>query len=164
MAKTPEEKIAEMGLTLPEAMVVPAGYESPPLVMTKQAGNILYVSGHFPMNVDGTIATHLLGKLGAEIDVEQGQEAAKLTALAMLRTLKDELGDLGKIKSWVKVLGMVNSTPDFAQQSQIINVFSELIIDVFGKECGTAARSAVGMAVLPSNIPCEIEAILELRD
>ena len=163
MAQTPEEKIKEMGLVLPQPMIVPAGYESP-LVMAKQAGNILYVSGHFPMNADGTVASSLFGKLGAELTVEQGQEAAKLTCLAMLRTLKDELGDLGRIKSWVKVLGMVNSAPDFVQQSQVINTFSQMIVDIFGTDCGTAARSAVGMVVLPANIPCEIEAIIELHD
>ena len=90
-------------------------------------------------------------------------EAARLTGLAMIGTLQREVGDLGRIKAWIKVLGMVNSAPDFTGHTPIINAFSELIISVFGPECGTAARSAVGMASLPMNIPVEVEAIIELN-
>ena len=113
---------------------------------------------------DGSVATHLLGTVGAELTAEQGMEAARLTALAMIGTLQRELGELSRVKAWTKVLGMVNSAPDFTGQTPVINAFSELVIDVFGAECGTAARSAVGMASLPMNIPVEVEAILELSD
>ena len=137
---------------------------SVPLVMARRLGNTLYVSGHGPLNTDGSMATHLLGTVGAELTAEQGMEAAQLTALAMIGTLQRGLGELSRIKAWTKVLGMVNSAPDFTGQTPVINAFSELVIDVFGAECGTAARSAVGMASLPMNIPVEVEAILELSD
>jgi enamine deaminase RidA (YjgF/YER057c/UK114 family) len=159
---TPEQRLEELGLEPTAELQLPPGF-SVPLVMVKQSGNMLYVSGHGPLHTDGSIAQELLGKVGTDLTPEQGVEAARMTALAMLGTLKRELGELSRIKSWVKVLGMVNSAPDFAGQTPVINAFSELIIDVFGEECGTAARSAVGMASLPMNIPVEVEAVIEVE-
>ena len=160
---TPEERLAALGLQPAAELQLPPGI-SVPLVMARRLGNTLYVSGHGPLNADGSVATHLLGTVGAELTAEQGMEAARLTALAMIGTLQRELGELSRVKAWTKVLGMVNSAPDFTGQTPVINAFSELVIDVFGAECGTAARSAVGMASLPMNIPVEVEAILELSD
>ena len=161
--QTPEERLATLGLQPAAPLQLPPGI-SVPLVMARRSGNTLYLSGHGPLNADGSMATHLLGTVGADISVEQAMEAARLTALAMIGTLQRELGELSRVEAWIKVLGMVNSAPDFTGQTPVINAFSELVIDVFGAECGTASRSAVGMASLPMNIPVEVEAILEISD
>jgi hypothetical protein len=121
------------------------------------------VSGHGPQQADGTL-TDKLGKLGSELSVEEGVAAAKLVALAMLGTLQRELGSLNRIEMWVHTLGMVNSAPGFDRQVEVVNGFSNQIIEIFGSECGMAARSAVGMAALPFNIPVEVEAELLLVD
>ncbi|MFK7888517.1 MAG: RidA family protein [Gammaproteobacteria bacterium] len=156
-----ETRLTELGVTLPAPLQIPAGVEVP-LVMVKVVGKRVIVSGHGPMEQDGSIATPL-GQLGSELTVEQGVEAARKTALAMVGTLQRELGDLDRIRSWVKVLGMVNSAPGFNQQTPVINGFSLQIIDIFGKDCGMAARSAIGVAQLPFSIPVEVEAELELH-
>lgn len=156
-----EQRITELGVVLPAPLQIPPGLDVP-LVMLKILGKRVIVSGHGPQETDGSIAQPL-GQVGAEVTVEQGTEAARKTALAMVGTLQRELGDLDKIKSWVKVLGMVNSAPGFNQQVSVINGFSLQIIEIFGKECGMAARSAVGMAHLPFSIPVEVEAELELH-
>ena len=155
-----EKRIEELGLTLPAPLQIPPGLDVP-LVMVKIVGSRVIVSGHGPQDADGSIAQRL-GQVGAELTVEQGAEAARKTALAMIGTLKRELGDLNRIKSWVKVLGMVNSAPGFNQQVNVINGFSNQVIEIFGRERGMAARSAVGMAHLPFSIPVEVEAELEL--
>jgi len=133
-----------------------------PLVMVKVIDKRVIVSGHGPQNDDGSIAEPL-GQVGGDVTLEEGVQAAKRVALTMMGTLQRELGSLDEIKSWVKVFGMVNSAPGFTGQTPVINGFSQTIIEVFGEEVGLAARSAVGMAGLPFNIPVEVEAELELK-
>ncbi len=156
----PDERIKELGLVLPAPLAIPPDIEAP-LVFIKVVGTRALVSGHGPQETDGSIALPL-GKVGSDLTVEQGAEAARKTALSMLGTIQRELGELNKVKSWVKVLGMVNSAPGFKNQVSVINGFSKTILEVFGKERGLATRSAVGMAELPFGIPVEIEAELEL--
>ncbi len=156
-----EQKVRELGLVLPPPLQLPAGV-SVPLVMVKVIDKRVIVSGHGPQNDDGSIAEPL-GQVGGEVTLEEGFEAAKRVALTMMGTLQRELGSLDEIKSWVKVFGMVNSAPGFTGQTPVINGFSQTIIEVFGEEVGLAARSAVGMAGLPFNIPVEVEAELELK-
>jgi enamine deaminase RidA (YjgF/YER057c/UK114 family) len=153
MIHDPDLRIIELGLILPPAPK-PAGVYKPVLVV----GNFLYVSGQGPINSDGTLMT---GKLGADLDTEEGKLAARQVGLTMLSTIKTHFGDLKKIKRLVKVLGMVNCAPGFEKQPAVINGFSELMAEVFGNENGVGVRSAVGM-ILPSNIPVEIEAMFEL--
>ena len=131
-----------------------------PFVPVRLRGNRAYIAGHAPLGPDGTLATPL-GKVGVEVSVDEAYQAARLTALAMLGSLKRELGDLDRVTAWLRVFGMVNSTPDFTQQPSVINGFSDLILELYG-EAGRHARSAVGMASLPSNIPVEIEAEVEI--
>ena len=159
--KTPEQRMAELGYGITPALQLPDDFEVL-LDFVKVLDKRVIVSGHGPLNPDGTMAMQLLGQVGAEVSLEQAQEAAKLTALAMIGALKRELGELSRIKCWVKVLGMVNSAPGFVGQTPVIDGFSRVILDVFGEECGLATRSAVGMAGLPFNIPVEVEAELEL--
>ncbi|MGF1587124.1 MAG: RidA family protein [Bacteroidales bacterium] len=155
MKQKPDLRIVELGLELPAAPK-PAGLYKPVLVVDK----LLYVSGQGPLRSDGTLMT---GKVGADLDVEEGKLAARQVGLTMLATIKEHFGELNRIKRLVKVLGMVNSTPDFGQHPAVINGFSELMADVFGQENGVGVRSAVGM-ILPSNIPVEVEAIFELYE
>jgi enamine deaminase RidA (YjgF/YER057c/UK114 family) len=125
-------------------------------------GSRAYVSGHGALNPDGSV-TRPLGKVGAEMSPEQGYEAARLTALAILASLKRELGDLDRVTAWLRVFGMVNAAPGFAEQPNVINGFSDLILEVYGPEAGDHARSAEGMAELPLGLPVEIEAEVEIR-
>ncbi len=150
-----EARVRELGLELPTpqgafATLVPA-------VLT---GNVLYVSGHGPRGAQGQ---RVNGKLGADMEVEEGAALARLTGLNVLATVRNALGSLDRVSRLVKVLGMVNSAPDFTQQSRVINGFSALMIEVFGEEMGKGARSAVGMAALPGGWAVEIEAIFEVR-
>ena len=161
MTGSVEQRIEDLGIVLPAPLQIPPGLDVP-LVMLKVIGKRVIVSGHGPQETDGSIAQPL-GQLGAELTTEQGVEAARKTALAMVGTLQRELGDLDKIKCWVKVFGMVNSAPGFNQQTPVINGFSNQIIEIFGEESGRATRSAVGMAQLPFSIPVEVEAELELH-
>ncbi len=153
MSNLPLEKIKELGLELPPAPM-PAGVYRPILVVDK----FLYVSGQGPVNNDGSL---MLGRAGDDLDMEQANLAARQVGLTMLSTIITHFGDLNKIKRIVKVLGMVNSTPDFDKQPLVINGFSELMADVFGRENGIGVRSAVGM-ILPNGIAVEIEAMFEL--
>ncbi len=150
-----EAKIAALGIELPEAGSPVANY-----VNTVRTGNLVFTSGKGPKKPDGTYIT---GKLGADLTIEEGYEAARLTAIQQLAALKAELGDLNKVKRVVKVLGMVNSAPDFADQPKVVNGFSDLMVEVFGDK-GKHARSAVGMGALPSNIAIEVEMIVEVED
>jgi len=155
-----ETKLEKLGLILPEPLKAPAGTKLPfPWVRVR--GNRAYISGHCPQNPDGSIA-HPLGKVGAELSLKEAYQAARLTALAILGSLKRELGDLDKVAAWLRVLGMVNSAPGFNQQPLVINGFSDLILELYGPERGLHARSAVGMAELPFRIPVEIEAEVEI--
>jgi enamine deaminase RidA (YjgF/YER057c/UK114 family) len=149
-----EFRITELKLELPPAPKPVAVYKS--LVI---AGNLAYVSGHGPLKPDKTMIT---GRLGADLDLAGGQRAARQVGLTILATLRQELGSLNRVKRLVKTLGMVNATPDFHDHPQVINGFSELMADVFGKENGVGARSAVGLGSLPGNIAVEIEAIFEV--
>lgn len=155
-----EARLAELGVILPEPIVPPAGTILP-FKAVQIVGNRVLISGHGPLNPDGSIADPR-GKLGAEVSVEQGYHLAKLTALAILASLKRELGDLNRIRAWHRVFGMVNSAPGFNRQPDVLNGFSDLILDVFGQERGAHTRSAVGLAELPFNIPVEVEGEVEL--
>lgn len=154
-AVSAEARLAELNLELPPAPQ-PGGTYSPVV----QSGNMVYVSGHGPLLPDGTMIT---GKVGAELTEEEGNAAARQVGLTILATLKAQLGSLDRIGRLVKVLGMVNAAPDFGRHPQVINGFSDLMVEIFG-ENGRAARSAVGMGSLPGNIAVEIEAILELKE
>lgn len=148
------KRIEALGLILPPAPP-PAGLYKPVVVVDK----FLYVSGQGPMKTDGTL---LIGRVGDDLNLEQGKFAARQVGLTMLSTILTHFGELDKIKRLIKVLGMVNCTPEFGQQPLVINGFSELMADVFGVDNGVGARSAVGM-MLPGGIPVEIEAIFELH-
>ncbi|MGH3090398.1 MAG: RidA family protein [Rubrobacteraceae bacterium] len=156
-----EAKLEELGLALPEPTKTPPGLVLP-FSWVRARGNRAYLSGHGPLNTDGSIAEPL-GKVGAEVSEEEGYEAARLTALAMLGSLERELGDLDRVGAWLRVFGMVNSAPGFDRQPNVINGFSDLILSVYGPVAGDHARSAVGMAGLPLGIPVEIEAEVEIR-
>jgi enamine deaminase RidA (YjgF/YER057c/UK114 family) len=153
MKHDPDLRIDELGLILPPAPG-PVGVYKPVLVVDK----FLYVSGHGPVKPDGTLMT---GRLGADLDTEEGKIAARQVGLTMLSTIKTHFGDLKRIRRVVKVFGMVNCAPGFEKQPAVINGFSELMVEVFGEENGIGVRSAVGM-ILPSNIPVEVEAMFEL--
>ena len=133
-----------------------------PFAFVRVHGDRAYVAGHGPTQADGSLAPSS-GKVGAEVTLEQGYAAARLTALSMLGSLKRELGDLDRIAGWLRVFGMVNSAPGFDRQPAVINGFSDLIREVFGPERERHARSAVGMAGLPFGIPVEIEAEILIR-
>jgi enamine deaminase RidA (YjgF/YER057c/UK114 family) len=155
-----EAKLEELGLVLPEPIKVPPGLVLP-FAWVRVRGDRAYVSGHGPLNPDGSLSGPL-GKLGAEVTEEQGYEAARLTALSILGDLKRALGDLDRVGAWLRVFGMVNSAPGFVRQPNVINGFSDLILELYGPEAGDHARSAVGMAELPLGMPVEIEAEVEI--
>ena len=149
-----ESKLVELGLQLPP-IPKPGGVYKPVVIV----GNMAYCSGHVSVKSDGTILT---GRVGAEVDQDYGKKAAEGSGLAILATLRANLGSLDRIKRVVKTLGMVNSTPEFKDHPQVINGFSDLMAEVFGDDAGVGARSAVGMGSLPSNIAVEIECIFEV--
>jgi hypothetical protein len=133
-----------------------------PFQFVRIIGRRALISGHGPQSADGSIAKPL-GKVGKDLTVEQGYAAARLVALAILGSLKRTIGDLDRVQSWGRVLGMVNSAPGFNKQPAVINGFSDLILELYGADIGGHSRSAVGMAELPFDIPVEIEGELELR-
>lgn len=149
MAQTAAENLQRLGLTVPEISQPIANY-----VKWKQVGNLLYLAGSGPK---------IYGKVGADLSTEQGYAAAKATGLEVIAVLQAATGDLGRIKQFVKVLGMVNCTPDYTAQPAVINGFSDLMVAVFGEK-GKHARSAVGVGSLPNNMAVEIEVIVELED
>ena len=149
-----EARVAELKLELPPAPKPMGAYR--PLVIV---GKLAYVSGHGPLKPDKTLIT---GRVGAELTLDQGKAAARQVGLAILATLRDQLGSLDKVHRVVKVLGMVNSAPDFLDHPKVINGCSELFAEVWGAEHGIGARSAVGLGPLPGNMAVEIEAIFEL--
>ena len=151
---TPESRLAQLALQLPPAPKPVAVYR--PVVLF---GNAAYVSGHGPVRLDGSLVT---GVVGRDLDLAAGRDAARQVGLAILATLRSELGSLDRIKRIVKVLGLVNSAPDFYEHPKVINGCSELFAEIWGPELGIGARSAVGMGPLPGNIAVEIEAIFEL--
>jgi enamine deaminase RidA (YjgF/YER057c/UK114 family) len=155
-----EARLAELGLVLPAPVRAPAGVVLP-FRFVRIVGRRAFVSGHGPQHADGSIAGPL-GKVGRDLTVEQGYAAARLVALALLGSLQRALGDLDRVTAWGRMFGMVNSAPGFNRQPMVINGFSDLIVTVFGEERGLHARSAVGMAELPFDIPVEIEAEVEI--
>ena len=153
---TPERRLAELGLELPPAPKPMGTY-----VPAVQVGNLLFLSGLGPRRADGTM---IQGKVGADLTIEQGREAARLVALNMLVNIRAALGSLDRVERVVKTLGMVNSAPDFDQHPKVIDGFADLFVEVFGPERGRGARSAVGMAALPNRIAVEVETIVQVRD
>ncbi len=151
---TPEKRLAELKLTLPAAPKPVAVYR--PVVV---AQGLAYVSGHGPIRPDGSLIT---GRVGAELTLDEGKDAARQVGLAILASLRAHFGTLDKVKRVVKTLGMVNTAPNFYDHPKVINGCSELFAQVFGDENGIGARSAVGMGPLPGNIAVEIEVIFEL--
>jgi enamine deaminase RidA (YjgF/YER057c/UK114 family) len=152
--KSPIQKLDSMGLKLPPTSTPIANY-----VKFVRTGNLVYTSGHGPTTIDGNLIT---GKLGADLTIEQGYQAAKVTGLQLLATLQQAIGDLGKVKRIVKVLGMVQCTDDFKDQPKVMNGFSDLMVAVFGDK-GRHARSAVGMNALPNGMAVEIEMVVEVE-
>src|SRR4051812_39313532 len=132
-----------------------------PFPWVRVHGNRAFVSGHGPLEPDGSLAEPL-GRVGDQVSEQQAYQAARLTALAILGSLKRELGDLDRVTAWLRVFGMVNSSPGFQLQPKVINGFSDLILELYGPERGKHSRSAVGMAALPMGIPVEIEAEVEI--
>lgn len=150
-----EARIQELNLELPPAPK-PQGVYQPVIVQ----GNVAYVSGHGPVKSDGSLMT---GRIGQELDQQGGYDAARQTGLAILSTLRAKFGSLDRVRRIVKTLGMVNCVTEFEQHPAVINGFSDLMAEVFGKENGIGARSAVGMGSLPGNIPVEVEVIFEIE-
>ena len=148
-----EERLAEMGITLADPPAPVANY-----VRAVTTGNLVFLAGHVPVREDGSYVT---GKVGADLTVEDGYEAARLTGLAILASLKQEIGSLNRVTRVVKVSGMVNATDTFTDQPEVVNGFSDLMVEVFG-EAGKHARAAVGMNSLPRNVAVEIEMVVEI--
>ena len=156
-----EERIAALGLTLPPALQPPPGMRFP-FQLVRVVGDRALISGHGPQAPDGSLAL-ARGKVGRDLTVDEGYAAARLTALGILGSLGRVIGDLDRVTAWVRVFGMVNSAPGFNQQPTVINGFSDLILELYGPEVGAHARSAVGMAELPVDIPVEIEGEVRIR-
>ena len=151
-----ESRLQELGIELPSTPAPIANY-----VPSVRTGNLVYLSGLGPAaRADGTTPS---GKVGRELTTEEGYEAARLTGINIVSRIKGEIGDLDKVKRVIKMLGMVNSDPEFNQQPAVVNGCSDLLVEVFGDK-GRHARSAVGMASLPNDIPVEIEVIIEVED
>lgn len=154
MSASPESRLADLNLVLPPAPRPVAVYK--PLVIT---GNLAFVSGHGPLRPDKSLIT---GVVGRDLNLDQGKEAARQVGLAILATLRDQLGSLDRVRRVIKTLGMVNSAPDFYDHPKVINGCSELFAEIWGPDHGVGSRSAVGMGPLPGNIAVEIEATFEL--
>lgn len=149
-----DKKLEELGIKLPEAGTPVANY-----VNAVRTGNLIFLAGKGPKKEDGT---YVVGKVGRDLTEKEGYEAARITGIQQLSVLKAELGSLDKVKRIVKVLGMVNCTPDFANQPEVVNGFSDLMVEVFGEK-GKHARAAVGMGSLPRGIAVEVEMIVEVE-
>ena len=151
-----ERRLAELGLELPAPMQLPPGLTLPFPWVRLWPGRA-FVSGHGPLMSDGSLSP-IFGQVGADVTEDQGYAAARLTAFAMLASLQRALGDLDRVTGWLRVFGMVNTAPGFTRTPAVINGFSDLILDLWGTEAGQHARSAIGVAALPFNLPVEIEA------
>jgi enamine deaminase RidA (YjgF/YER057c/UK114 family) len=154
-----EAKLQAMGLVLPEPMKVPAGMTLP-FSWVRIRGNRALISGHIPQNPDGTIASPL-GKVGTDVTPEQGYQAARLVALAHLGSLKRALGDLDRVTAWLRVFAMVNVAPGFNETPRVTNGYSDLILELYGPDIGSHARSSIGMFI-PLNAPVNCEAEVEI--
>ena len=150
----PETRLEELGIVLPEPTAPVANY-----VKAVRSGDLVFLSGHGPYRSDGTLVT---GKLGRDLTIEEGYEAARLTGIALLSSLRSEIGDLGRVRQIVKVFGMVNADPSFTDTPKVINGCSDLLVEIFG-ERGRHARAAVGMASLPVGIAVEIDMVVEVE-
>jgi enamine deaminase RidA (YjgF/YER057c/UK114 family) len=153
--KTPEQRLAQLNISLPSAPP-PMGVYKPCLI----DGHHLYVSGHGPRLGDGSL---IIGRVGKELDLEQGKQAARQVGLAILATIRTQLGSLDKVKRVIKTLGMVGCVPEFDKHPYVINGCSELFAQIWGDDLGVGVRSAVGMGSLPNHIPVEIEVLFELH-
>ncbi len=151
-----EHRLAELGLELPAPMPAPPGLELPFPWVRLWPGRA-FVSGHGPLRSDGSL-TATLGKVGADVTEEQAYDAARATALAVLASLRRALGDLDRVTGWLRVFGMVNTAPGFTRTPAVINGFSDLVLELWGPDAGSHARSAIGVAELPFGIPVEVEA------
>lgn len=156
-----ERRLEQLGLVLPEPVKVPPGVEIP-FAWVRLHSDRAFVSGHGPLNRDGSPAGPF-GRVGAEVTAEQGHEAARLATVSILGSLKRALGDLDRITAWLVVSGMVNVAPGFTQTTNVINGCSELLLEIFGPEVGKHARTAIGMAQLPLNLPVVIAAEVAAR-
>nr|AOE09636.1 endoribonuclease L-PSP [uncultured bacterium]CCG00344.1 endoribonuclease L-PSP family protein [uncultured Flavobacteriia bacterium] len=150
----PEAKLDSMKIVLPQPPTPVANF-----VNTVQAGNLLFLSGNGPLKADGKFIT---GKLGADLSIKEGYEAARITGINQLGVIKSAIGDLSRVKRIVRVTGMVNASPDFTQHPSVVNGFSDLMVAVFGEK-GKHTRAAVGMGSLPFNIAVEIDMIVEIE-
>ncbi len=155
MSLTADQRFQQLGLTLPPPPT-PLGVYKPFLIV----GNLAYVSGHGTVKEDKSL---IIGRIGQDLSIDEGKIAARQVGLAILATLKSNLGSFDKVKRVIKVLGMVNCVPEFERHPYVINGCSELFAKVWGDDLGVGVRSAVGMGSLPDNIPVEIEAIFELN-
>ena len=155
-----ETRLAELGLVLPQPTRPPPGVRLP-FASVRVRGRRALIAGHGPSQPDGSLAGPF-GKVPTDVTPEQAYASARLVCLAMLASLARALGDLDRVAAWLRVFGMVNSAPDFTGQPNVINGCSDLLLEVFGEEVGQHARSAVGLAALPFNIPVEIEAEVEI--
>lgn len=155
-----EQRLLERGLKLPPPFVPPPGVILP-FASVRIVGTRAYISGHGPQGPDGQMAGPF-GKVGADVSVDEAYVSARLTCLSILGSLERALGTLDRVTAWSRVLGMVNSAPSFNRHPAVINGFSDLILDLYGPVAGAHARSAVGLAALPFDIPVEIEAEVEI--
>lgn len=156
-----EERIRSFGLVLPSPPRVPAGLEIP-FAWARKYGDRVYISGHGPLDIDGS-PLGPFGKVGADVSLEQAREAARSATLAMLASLKGVIGDLDRVAAWLVISGMVNVAPGFAKTTDVINACSTLVVELFGSEVGSHARTAIGMAQLPLNLPVVIAGEVALR-
>jgi enamine deaminase RidA (YjgF/YER057c/UK114 family) len=152
-----EDRLAQLELELPGVFIAPPGVEFR-FSLVRVSGGLAYISGHGPLDGSEVLMS---GKVGADVSPEQASEAARLTGLSILASLRDELGELDRVARWVKVLGLVNCSPGFSATPAVINGFSDLILELWA-EAGRHARSAIGVAELPFDMPVEIEAIVEV--
>lgn len=152
------DRLDELGLELPRPFAPPPGVEFP-FDLVKVSGGLGYVSGHLPVDGAEVLVT---GRVGAELELEQGYEAARLTGLSIFASLEQELGDLDRVTGWVKALGLVQCAPGFDKPPAVINGFTDLVLEVWGPQAGRHARSAIGAGQLPFDVPVEVEAVVEL--
>ena len=155
---TIDDRLAELGLELPEPFAPPPGVEFR-FDLVRVSGGLTYVSGHLPVNGSEVLVT---GRVGGELDLDAGYEAARLTTLSILASLRRDLGDLDRISGWVKALGLVQCAPGFDKPPAVINGFTDLVLELWGDPAGRHARSAIGAETLPFNVPVEVEAIVEI--
>lgn len=154
-----EARLARMGLALPQPLQVPPNIRMP-FAWVRVRGTRAFISGHIPVNADGSIS-HPLGKVGAEVSPDEGYQAARLVALAHLGSLQRVLGDLDRVTAWLRVFAMVNVAPGFNETPRVTNGYSDLILELYGPEAGAHARSSIGM-MIPLNAPVNCEAEVEI--